>query len=263
MQRFQSYCSVTLITVIFILTTHRPLLRAIKQRISPMVLGANNRKVIVAFGDSLTEGLFDWPRSRSFHPYTIKLQELINNEVKRSGSILNIVVRNFGVSGERLQKSMKRRLRKIISSENPNYVVILGGTNDLLDIDKQANGNGLGETLNAIVQDTQTLHLYCHYKGIPTAALSIPETAMDNRSENSTVAMMRRTVNKEIQDFVMRNQTKSTFIDISNEIHRRGNEQYWDDGVHFSPKGYDRMGEVVYRELRGVIAAWIRGQKED
>ena len=32
---------------------------------------------ILALGDSLTEGLYDWPSNMKFHPYTLRLQQLL------------------------------------------------------------------------------------------------------------------------------------------------------------------------------------------
>ena len=257
MQRFQASWPLIFIAAFFILVTYRLYFIEIKSFFTPGLFRKGNLKIIVAFGDSLTEGLFDWPKSRSFHPYTIKLQKLINYEIRKGNSEIDIIVRNFGVSGERLRDSMKQRLRKVVTSTKPDFVIILGGTNDLLDTDKEVADYAVDKRRNEIIQDMQTLHLYCHYKGIPTAAISIPETAIDDRNENATVSVMRRAINKEMRDFVTRNQTKSVFVDISSEIPRKDNEQYWDDGVHFSPMGYDKMGELIYRELKDVLKSWM------
>lgn len=257
MQRLNKSCTLAFIIVLVILLGYHYDIKEVKRLVDKIITKNRNTKVIIAFGDSLTEGLFDWPKSRKFHPYTIKLQQLIDDKIKSGTSELQITVQNAGVSGERLRKSMKQRLRRIVQSANPDLVIILGGTNDLLDIDKEASDYNDDSLASNLLQDIQSLHLYCHYKGIPTAALSIPETAIDDRSANGTVAKLRRIVNKELRDFVTRNLTKSIFVDISDEIKRKGNEEYWDDGVHFSPLGYDRMGEIIYREIKRMIEPWI------
>ena len=228
---------------------------------APYLGRKDNFKVIAAFGDSLTEGLFDWPNSRRFHPYTIKLQKLINDKIKRANSELSIVVKNFGISGERLRKSMKDRLRRVIASTNPDVVIILGGTNDLLDMEKEVSANNYATQTNELIQDIKSLHLECHYKGIPTAALSIPETAIDDRDQNATVSLMRRIINREMEDFANRSQTRTIFVDISTETDRKHNRKYWDDGVHFTPMGYDRVAEIIFKGIGQMIKLWI--QKRD
>ena len=256
MQRVQTLLAILFIATCAILHIYRMYFTEVRESTAPSIHKETHFKVIVAFGDSLTEGLFDWPNSRQFHPYTIKLQRLINKEVKRANSELNIVVRNFGISGERLQESMKQRLRGVILATNPDFVIILGGTNDLLDMAKGASDYDVHRRSNELIRDTQRLHIYCHHKGIPTAVLSIPETAIDDRDQNATVSLMRRMINDEMRDFT--NSSKhTTYVDISTKIGRKRNEKYWDDGVHFTPMGYDRVGEIIFQEIRPVIKSWI------
>ena len=257
MLRAQTSWSIILITSLAILVTYRLYFKEVSELITPIGRTTNYTKVIIAFGDSLTEGLFDWPNSRSFHPYTIKLQRLISNEIKKSDSKLDIIVRNFGISGERLRESMEQRLRHVVDTTHPDLLIILGGTNDLLDMEKEVNDYDSIKRTNEIIQGLKTLHLLCYYKGIPTVALSIPETAIDDRDQNATVATMRRKINKELRDFARRSQVKATFVDISTIIGRK-HKKYWDDGVHFTPIGYDRVGEVIYAEIKDMIRSWIK-----
>ena len=257
MLRAQTSWSIILITSLAILVTYRLYFKEVNELIAPTIGTTSNAKVIVAFGDSLTEGLFDWPNSRSFHPYTIKLQRLINNEIKKSDSKLAIIVRNFGISGELLRESMEQRLGRVVHTTHPNLLIILGGTNDLLDMEKAKDIDSIKRT-NEIIQGIKNLHLHCHYKGIPTVALSIPETAIDDRDQNATVATMRRKINNELRDFASSSQVKATFVDISTKISRKHNKKYWDDGVHFTPIGYDRVGEIIYAEIKDMIRSWIK-----
>ena len=258
MLRTQTLCSIIFIITSLTLVIYRFYFTEIKKLIAPTVGGReDNLKVIVAFGDSLTEGLFDWPNSRRFHPYTIKLQKLINDKIKRLNSQLTVVVKNFGISGERLRKSMRDRLHRVIALTNPDFVIILGGTNDLLDMEKEISANDFAVQANELIRDLKALHLYCHDKEIPTIALSIPETAIDDRDYNATVSLMRRIINKEMEDFANRSQTRTIFVDISTDTGRKHNRNYWDDGVHFTPMGYDRVAEIIFKEIGQVIKLWM------
>ena len=258
MQRFPSSFWLILVGFLLIIAAYRSYIVQFRTLLAPKFGSSRNSKKIAAFGDSLTEGLYDWPNSRQFHPYTDELQRLINERIIETRSAMKIAVQNHGVSGERLRKTMKKRMKEIISTHRPDYVIILAGTNDLLDLDKSAADSlQIQAEAFGILNDLQTLHLYCHYKGIQSAVLSIPETAIDERGANGSVSLLRRSVNKEMYDFVKQNKTKSIFVDIATKIPRRKNRALWDDGVHLSPKGYDLIGQIIYKEMQAVIDEWL------
>ena len=229
-----------------------PYPRSITEYIASLIYPGKTKRVIVAFGDSLTEGLFDWPKSRQFHPYTIKLQERINEQVNKSKTKLEIIVKNYGVSGERLANTMKTRLQAVVAKTRPDLVIILGGTNDLLDMDK-----GGEDVMDRILNDLQTLHLFCQYKGIKTVALSIPETSFDVWKPDGNMSRIRKKLNRDFRDFVKESLRESVYVDIANEIPRKGNADLWDDGVHLSPKGYDRVGEMIFHGITKQVEQWL------
>lgn len=235
------------------LVIYLPYPRNFLENILSLILPGKTKRVIVAFGDSLTEGLFDWPKSRQFHPYTIKLQERINEQVKKSNTRLEVIVKNYGVSGERLADTMKTRLQEVVAATRPDLVIILGGTNDLLDMDK-----GGEDVIDHILNDLQTLHLFCQYKGIKTVALSIPETSFDVWKPHGNMSRIRNKLNQDFREFVKESLTESVYIDIASEIPRKGNEALWDDGVHLSTKGYDRVGEVIFRGITKIVEQWLQ-----
>eukprot|EP00794_Sanderia_malayensis_P005377 gene5377-6050_t len=219
-----------------------------------------NNRIIIAFGDSLTEGLYNWPRSRQFSPYTDKLQQLIDLHLKNTTrkSKLKITVKNYGISGERLTKTMKTRLKEILRDEGKaDLMIILAGTNDLIDL---ANRRTNHSRLDRISNDLQTLHLTCYYKDIATVALTIPETRMDVKDANGTFSRARRWVNKELLQFIRVNERKTnttTLVDISSAIPRVNNSHLWDDGLHLTPQGYAKMGELIYGGIKKLISQWI------
>ena len=82
---------------------------------------------ILCFGDSLTEG-YTFQASGQFHPYSTKLQQLLEAHCHDS-----VEVRMAGVSGEIVVPSMTQRLDRLLkeASQPYDWVIILGGTNDL------------------------------------------------------------------------------------------------------------------------------------
>lgn len=82
--------------------------------------------VVLAFGDSLTEGMVHtsvFNDKTTFHPYSKVLQKYLPKS--------NVI--ESGISGEEVAH-MRRRLRREIANikiENFSAIVILGGTNDI------------------------------------------------------------------------------------------------------------------------------------
>ena len=217
----------------------------------------SDSRVIIAFGDSLTRGFYSEVHNDApHHPYTIKLQELIDSYIREKRSMLNIEVKNYGVNGEKVTKTMKKRMKRLLEEQRVDLAVILAGTNDLVAVaNNAANYSGPDRILN----DLHALHLICHYNGVATAALTIPETLSDVHEVNGTLARARRFVNRELSQFarVNANRMNLTLIDISRKIPRRNNSHLWDDGLHFTPQGYEYIGELVFDGIKNTVSQWI------
>ena len=84
----------------------------------------------IAMGDSLTVGFI--PTLFTSQPYSDFLKEYADSFLKGSGreDILRIRIINRGVNGD-LTSNMLLRFRQDVVDLKPDYVVILGGANDI------------------------------------------------------------------------------------------------------------------------------------
>ena len=94
----------------------------------------SRRLVFAALGDSLTRGFQPYDPSSSFGygiPYTDYLDNLIITELsRRSVGDLDIHIVNLGINGD-TTRGMLGRFDRQVAPEEPGYVILLGGINDL------------------------------------------------------------------------------------------------------------------------------------
>ena len=206
-------------------------------------------KRLLCFGDSLTEGWYH--TGFAFHPYTIRLNELFAQEAKTCASSSGIELMNKGISGEVVNSEMMNRLPTILENQGIfDFAIILGGTNDLASL-QAAKDYDLAKSI-------KSLHQMAHAKGIKTCAVTIPQTGFDMLPYAVDYVKYREDVNNEIRDFASKNPTLVCLCDLSLKLPRYGlskNEfaEYWDDELHFTPKGYDRMAELIFEDIKNFI----------
>ena len=206
------------------------------------------KKTILCFGDSLTRGYY--AKGDKYHPYSIKLKELLEENDKNT----DYEIITEGVNGECAFKEMKTRLPVVLNETYPvDFAIILGGTNDLLTQDCVKDLD--------LFQEIKDLHEMCHKRGIKTGVVTIPQIFI-----NSTDKMSRKdmsdvwgTVNQKLRVWsYSNNHPKMTIlIDLADEFTRQNIKddfsEYWDDDIHPSPKGYDRIGTIVFDNINGKI----------
>ena len=179
---------------------------------------------ILAFGDSLTEGLcnkYSW----EMKPYTNRLQTLLGEEFE---------VHNAGVSGEETS-SMLTRLPKLLKNNQYKFVFILGGTNDMSTLKAET-----------ISQNLIKLHRYALTAGCISFALSIPEMKFGSSLFKNE---KRITINRALEDFAEQNEN-CFFVPwadaIPNNYARGDSHPMWSDNIHLSQEGYEKMGTVIF-----------------
>ncbi|KAJ7323146.1 hypothetical protein OS493_032150, partial [Desmophyllum pertusum] len=122
------------------------------------------------------------------HPYTTKLQEYFNLRDQKPekqlwpgspGKLRQVELDNTGQSGEKVRYEMIPRLGRILQGTKYDWVIILGGTNDLYSMRSiWAENIKVQDELsifNAIVQ----LHSVAHRSGAKTVAMTIPALQRD------------------------------------------------------------------------------------
>ena len=207
-----------------------------------------NAKRILCFGDSLTEGWYD--SGFKYHPYTIHLSELVDREAGSDASRRTELV-NRGISGEVVNPEMLNRLPTILRDEKPfDFAIILGGTNDLASL-RAAKDYDLSKSI-------KSLHQLAHKKGLKTCAVTIPQTGFDLLPYAVEYVEYREQVNSDIREFVSENSTMVCLCDLSLKhpmygLNDKKLVEFWDDELHLTPKGYDKMAEIIFEDIKNFI----------
>lgn len=176
------------------------------------------------------------------HPYTKKLLELINTtSTERNITSGSVRIVNAGKPGE-MTASMVERLPILIYQYQPRLTIILGGTNDL------AYHKSTADVVNNIV-DLHNIALSYELNGRRsyTVAITIPQIGwpwinFENRLE----------INKDIRKFAKKNSDRIALLDLESTYNQSvsANDIFWaSDFVHFTPIGYDGIGERIFERI--------------
>ena len=184
---------------------------------------------IIAFGDSLTVGFqsptAENPRGEST-PYGRSLQELL-------GDSAEVLVR--GLNGE-LTGEMVMRLGRDVIPLRPNYVVILGGANDL----------GWEARPQEIMANLVAMYERARGAGIKPVAVTVPSI----RGADSLIPT-RQVLNRLILDYC---EAKSQpvvdlFTAAAEPETLRLAEEYSNDGLHLTTEGYRLLARLLHEQV--------------
>jgi len=202
---------------------------------------------ILAFGASLTEGYYS--AGCLFHPYTIRLSQLLHSLSK------TIDIENAGVSGEAiLSTTMFPRLKQLLSSTKNKYdwVLILAGTNDTMRDQQKAS---------QIFEGYKLLINECHKHDAQVLCMTLPET---DCPKESPFDVQRQEFNRLLREELIpktndNNNNNIVILDIDrllpqHSLSSNERKQIWDDGVHLTPQGYDRLGQLIYEKLQSYLS---------
>ena len=197
---------------------------------------------ILAFGDSLTEGWCDF--GTKFHPYTRNLQTLIQSLSK------SVDVVNMGVSGETTAQ-MSERLPLVLNKHGPfDLVIILGGTNDL--------GLSLNKDGEPLFRRLSSLHELARRYSPLSVAVTIPETGYEAMDRFTALREKRLQVNALLKEYVQDCGSKIILSDLAAKLPRESLSRedctkFWADDLHLTPAGYDRMGEIIFEDIKHCV----------
>ena len=227
----------------------------LQSALSPQVVHSDPySRSILCFGDSLTSGYYN--HGHNFHPYSQRLSQLLNSEGR-----LKYYVKTSGKVREMAHGSMARRLPEVLgNSSRFDWVIILGGTNDAAHVKNFGDDDSFMNQLISIwkpriVRDIEVLHEIAHSYGARTVLLTIPETAYEAWPNYKTLWVMRNRINEDLRDYARRSQGNVVLCDLANQLPRhslslQAQSILWNDHLHLTPYGYDKMAEIVYQCLR-------------
>ncbi|KAJ7371353.1 hypothetical protein OS493_026454 [Desmophyllum pertusum] len=209
---------------------------------------------ILCFGDSLTSGFYN--HGHNFHPYSQRLSQLLNSEGR-----LKYYVKTSGKVREMAHGSMSKRLPEVLgNSSRFDWVIILGGTNDVAHVKNFGDDDSfMNQLINIwkprIVRDIEVLHEIAHKYGARTVLLTVPETAYEAWPSYKTLWVMRNRLNQDLRDYALRSQGNVVLCDLAAKLPRhslspQAQALLWNDHLHLTPYGYDKMAEIVYQCLK-------------
>jgi lysophospholipase L1-like esterase len=204
---------------------------------------ATARKIF-CFGDSLTAGTSP-PLNQDF-PYALHLQSTLRNNYPELSGVL---VRWKGFPGWTApnlyrEGGLADTMDKIESSAGPlDLVIILAGTNDLAF---EANSDDI---FNSI----KKLHDIPHGKRVKTLCLGIPPSGWQMQSKETRD--IAKSVNSKLRSWAVNDSCGLvTFAPFPIVSYDNSSGCWCGDGLHFSPKGYQFLGENLATIVAKVLS---------
>jgi lysophospholipase L1-like esterase len=191
-------------------------------------------KVIVAFGNSITAGIGDsnYPGSAAGYPF--RLEQLLKS------SSPDVIVFNRGVPGEETNEG-ERRLPAVLERDDPDYVLILEGVNDIQNSGLSEAGR-IARDLEAMVVEVK------EYGAIPLIA-SLTPTKGKWAWRNEVIDVL----NPMIETMALRQQI--TFVDQNAAFKSEPDYEALlsSDGLHPNDEGYDVMAQTWYEGMLATL----------
>jgi lysophospholipase L1-like esterase len=164
-----------------------------------------------------------------------------------------------GIDGEQVTRMLMRlpeSVDKLIrAGTDVKFVVILGGTNDL----NKAKDKTAGTVLKHIIRLHQEVQHDARSRKstIYTVAVGIPEITGWGTSEEDRVK-----INAGLREYATQCADSVLYVDWEVAFSRKveENSALWSsDNVHFSAKGYDKIGDILYDSMK----AYVEGKTKE
>ncbi|KAL2199507.1 SGNH hydrolase-type esterase domain-containing protein [Corynascus similis CBS 632.67] len=208
---------------------------------------------ILCFGDSLTAGYSGW--GSVHHPYS----EMLENMLSMAYPDLNIITVEDGLSGSTVRNGFQARMdaqflapqkKKKKKGEDEDgkrydWAIVLGGTNDL----------GMGFPPEDIFESLKKVWDVPLSHQCKVLALTVPEAGIEGKVKERLDGQ-RGKLNDLIKGykrdgFHVFDLHKAVPYWAMSESDRK---KYWDDHIHFTPAGYDLIGNKVGISLVSLLA---------
>lgn len=194
----------------------------------------------VALGDSMTAGFmspvgYSGPR---YYTYTAILEALMRGGLG-TGCGFNVVVVNKGVSGDSTD-GMLERFDHSVAREEPDYVILWAGINDLY---AGASPEHVAGNIAELTERT----LLIGAEPVVCAVTPVEGSPHFNEQIRALNALIREHCEAEELPYV------DLFSATANP-EQRLDPRYSDDGVHLSQEGYTVVAHTIYSEaVKGML----------
>ena len=186
-------------------------------------------QIVVAFGNSITLGVGD-SAAGSVRGYPFRLEQLLR--ARFPGAL----VINRGVAGERTRQGA-RRLPRVIAQDEPNFVLILEGVNDI--------ENAGASWAATIIANLETMVMTVKAaEATPVIATLLP-TFGPRAFKSETIIL----TNSLIRDLAAREDI--VLVDLHERFSSEDDPEslFSSDGLHPTSEGYDIIAEAFHRGL--------------
>ncbi|KAH8893847.1 SGNH hydrolase [Thozetella sp. PMI_491] len=188
---------------------------------------------ILCFGDSLTNGYSSF--GAIYHPYSETLQQMIAMALPE----LEVEIVENGQSGDMVRGDFLRRMEKQcrFKKQTFDWTIVLGGTNDLAFQNIQPDD---------VYDELKKVWSVPLLKKSKVLALTVPEAGV-GASQRERLGARRNRLNTLIKEHKEKN---FHVFDLHDAVpyfamSEADRERYWDDAVHFTPDGYDLIGQKL------------------
>ncbi|GAQ03721.1 hypothetical protein ALT_1042 [Aspergillus lentulus] len=193
---------------------------------------------ILCFGNSLTAGYYHF--GCDYHPYALTLKDKLQAAFPTTTFTVDV----DGLPGDLVISPVGTFLPRIqakFDGSNYDWVIILGGTNDL----------GRGYPVSKIYPALQEAWEVALDSGANVLVLTIPECSVV-----STTLDARR---NEVNSSILSHKAEGFHaFDLHGKVpYHSATEEFrkkiWDDGLHLTAEGYKLVGEVVGEHLIALL----------
>jgi lysophospholipase L1-like esterase len=194
--------------------------------------------IFAALGDSLTRGFvpFDYLEYASnYLPYTSILDNMVVTHLsKKRIKEISVIIINFGVNGDSTS-GMLQRLNSYIAQNNPDYVIIWGGINDLF----------IGIQPEEIMENLKILYRKTMNIGAKPIACTLTSViGIDN-----AIPLI-----KKLNDMIFKHCSDESILiaDLfSTTSDKKGRllEKLSSDGIHLTQLGNERVAHTIYTDV--------------
>mmetsp|Transcript_15722 Transcript_15722/g.23818 ORF Transcript_15722/g.23818 Transcript_15722/m.23818 type:complete len:246 (+) Transcript_15722:106-843(+) len=192
---------------------------------------------ILCFGDSITTGMS--PPNSELFPFALYLEHAMQQTH-------NVKVHNLGLPGFTANQMIndidgEHGLRKTLKTgDSIDVVIIMAGTNDLM----------YTVEVNTVIDSITSLHRVCHDEGVRyTVAIGIPPSV--HQSSNPEISNRAQTINDALSHYCA-SDPNTLFVPFPFEFQLES-DLWANDGIHFSPKGYQVLGESLFPLLQKLL----------
>lgn len=189
----------------------------------------------VSFGNSLTVGFIPSGFAES-QPYSQFLKELTDGFLERFGrkETVEIRIRNKGINGD-LTSGMLLRFRRDVINTKPDYVIILGGSNDI----------GWGFSVKETLGNLKRMLEMAKDNGVEPIGCTVPSIIGWDEA-----IPPRLQLNQSLKQFCR--EKGFSCVDLFEKTcepkTKRLRSNYSSDGLHLNAKGYRKMAEIIFEE---------------